>query len=337
MRLRRSTLALIVAFLSAAATPCLADEGPQAAPPETAVPCGLAVTRIGNANLERDGTIHLSPALEELDVTIGNTVNRCLTIENATGHRIDVDIDPLNLYAARDPRNGIRRTDRNVRYGVRGWLRVATERVELLEGDAASVPYAVTPSTDAEPGSHSGVLALRWKATDDGTAHGRAAAVIVANVPGNVRKTGLPYRARMPRLVFHGSDTSLSVLYRNSGDAVDTVSARLVLDPSLGVGHRVVRRIDDRLVLRSSVREIRLAWDDPPWFGRYTPHLRVESTSARRTFSLPPVLVLPPIPLVLIGLAGIVAALFYGWWQRRQSGWRSYYDEELESPDDEDW
>jgi hypothetical protein len=324
------TLLLTVAQISGGAS----DEAESGGP---TVSCGSAVTTVPNPDAKTTGKVLVAPDFQELDAQPGNPTTRCLTIENRTGHDIETTLKVRNIYAASDPGDGLKLTSKHVKYGAADWTILSSDRVKLIKGDTASVPFTVTPPDDIESGSHHSAVVVKYRRADSDDKTKSQISTIVVNVPGHVEKDGKVLSAHMPRLVLHGNRVHIDAIYRNTGDAIDLVDSQVTLTPMFGIGHKRVLTDRDRLVLRSSVQKVSVTWKVTPWFGRVTPKVKVESESTSRTFTLPAVLILPSIPFLAFGLILIGALGYVFWWYQRQAGWRAYYDEELQTEDEDTW
>jgi hypothetical protein len=215
-------------------------------------------------------------------------------------------------------------------FGARRWIAVDKARFRLKHGQIGHVGITAHAPTDVEPGDYYAAVvgtALPEKSSSGGQAVASLAVSVSVQlfftIPGDAKPEGRIKSADGPSMVWRDRDTYISIdaLYENTGNVTDEVAASVGFEAALF--GKDVERIGaaggQGVVLRDSVREFRFLWNDPPWIGRFTPVVHVESTAGKpKKLELDPVWVIPSWKYILLTLLALALPIAWRVRERRR-------------------
>jgi hypothetical protein len=277
----------------------------------------------------KSGQLLLSPPSLETTLDPGESARGCIVLENRGTERLDIKLTTVDVVPPATAQTGPT-FGGSTPWGAGEWITPAIGDATIEPDTLLSIPYEVTVPKDADAGSHDGAIVVT--ASSDSTASVAIKTGLVSQlgvvVAGEVVRDGELGQRKGPRLVRAGRDAVWAATWSNSGAVTDHVRATLTVRNSL-TGKVVERKVFPKArVLRSSGREISLAWQHVPWIGRYTATLKVTTDGGTHTIHYAPAYALPPTWFLV--LAAVALALPFGaWYRRRRRALHDAYVSEL--------
>ena len=299
-------------------------------------------------NTPDDDKITLVPARAEVDVVPGRTTLIPAILSNRTGEVITISLRIGDLQASSDPGTFVQLV-RDAEFGAGSWVDPQKDRIKLEHGELIEFFLVVRPPVDAPVGSHyAGIEA--FVEAEPGTSAAQVAlnfsalGQLLLNVPGDeVLDTNIVRVTPSETLFFGGSFidrflretpfVSYDIRVENKGNVTEHVGGKLVVKSMFGNTVRTFK-IPERVVLRGSSATIRVVWNNPPRFGRFTAEAQLDTDAGPKERKSDAVTILPPWWWFLVLLVVIGVPMGIRWYNNRDD-WREYLDEDYE--DDHDW
>lgn len=245
-------------------------------------------------------TLGVSPAISEILINRGQSVQRDLLVENKAATPVALRVHSENFEAS-DPYGAITfNTDNTRQYASSSWIKLTNPGLILNPGQRTTLSLTISCPPDAEPGGHYATVFLEpvsAVATGDNSTIGvsqRVGALLFITVNGDNREQGNVLGAAT-----NGSCTSVECSFKTDGwrewgpvpftfEFENTGNVHVKVDGIISVKDVLGRNageveVAQKTVLPGSSRHFQITWPREILFGKYTATLTLTYGTLRRS------------------------------------------------------
>lgn len=213
--------------------------------------------------------ITLYPTSFKLSLKPGETYKGEVTAVNP--NKFDINVLPEKEILAGGPEGAIKLTgEEQNQFGFLSWIYFNPEQKLVKAGERYPMPFEIKVPENAQPGDH--YAAVLFKAlpiqkdqiSGIGTS-GRVGTVILVNVAGDVKKTGVIEEIIAPKFIGHGP-LKIAVKINNTGNTFFNPEGRVIIK---GLFQKTEKSWEPKLVFPDYARNFDVTWNQRYLFGLF--------------------------------------------------------------------
>lgn len=224
----------------------------------------LALALLPHAVIAANTGLTIQPVKASFEIPAGENREGSIILTNASDEDIQVElsIEDFIPLAGGDSVQFVSRAPGVTT--VRDWITVQGEHPFVFKvGESRRIPYTITAPSDAEPGSHFGVIFFKATRLEDAEAQLKVGTqvgmLVFVTVPGDFVQSGKIGTFSAPRFVQH-APVGFELLFENTGTVHFEPKGTITITNIFGTTVGEIP-ISGQVVLPTGVRTMKFSWD----------------------------------------------------------------------------